>query len=636
MPRKPGWKITPARIESVSIDSGFWAQRQKVNREATIPTILGQLDRTGRIDAFRLNWKPGDPLPPHWFWDSDIAKWLEAAAYSLATHPDPALEARAEEIIDLIAAAQNEDGYLNVYFTVVKPGERFTDLHRAHELYCAGHLIEAAVAYYEATGKTRMLDTLRSYADYIDSVFGKGKRRGYPGHEEIELALAKLYRVTGEERYLQLAAYFINERGTPPSFFRQENPEVVERGRREEQAQAHIPVRDQSEAVGHAVRAMYLYSGMADVAAETGDASLLKACKRLWRNVTSARMFIIGGVGSEARLERFTFDYDLPNELGYAETCAAIGLVFWAHRMLQLDVDGRYADVMERALYNGTISGVSLDGRRFFYTNPHAVSPMASSIRDTHERFLPERPEWFPCACCPPNLSRLIASLGRYAFSSDSRSAYVHLYLQGRAELQVAGQTVTVIQKTAYPWKEKVRITVQPEKPAAFTLALRIPGWCRKPRLLVNGKAVRIASVTNKGYARIKREWKPGDEVELTLPMPVERVESHPGVRMNCGRVALMRGPIVYCLEEVDNGPDLQDIALPRDAKLTARFAPDLLGGVVVLTGKAKRRRKQDWPKGELYRADPTRMETAPILAVPYFAWANRKLGEMTVWIRDI
>ena len=629
-------KMRPVPLKRVAITGGLLEQRQTVNRERTLPANHKQLLDTGRIDAFRLQWKPGQPNEPHRFWDSDVAKWMEGAAYSLATNPDPKLEAELDRIIELIAASQQADGYLNSHFTAVEPENRWTDLRRAHELYCAGHLIEAAVAYAEATGKTRFLDTLRRYADYIDSVFGdgKGRRPGAPGHEEIELALIKLYRLTGERRYATLAAYFLDARCKPPSVFRREAPEMTEYD--ESLFQAHKPVREQTEAVGHAVRAMYLYCGMADVAAETGDDSLLKPLKKLWRSVTGRRMYVTGGIGSEVRGERFTFDYDAPNDIGYAETCAAIGLVFWAHRMLHLDPDRRYADVMERALYNGVLSGLSHDGERFFYTNPLEVDPEATAKRATHSPIVVPRQGWFRCACCPTNVVRLLASLGEYAYSTDSRTIWVHLYTDSRAEVDVAGRTVTLVQRTDYPWRERVRFTVWPDAPGKLRLALRLPGWCRKPGLTVNGRAVRLGPITRKGYAILERKWQPGDRVELTLPMPVERVEAHPSVRTNCGRVALMRGPIVYCLEETDNGPDLQDIALPRDAKLRARFEKDLLGGVVVVTGKAKRRRKADWGKDELYRTEPTKLETVALRAVPYFAWENRGLGEMTVWIREV
>ncbi len=390
-------------------------------------------------------------------------------------------------------------------------------------------------------------------------------------------------------------------------------------------------MREQTTAEGHSVRAMYLYCAMADLAAETGDRALRTSCRRLWRNVTERRMYVTGGVGSSGHGERFTVDYDLPNETAYAETCAAIGLVFFAHRMLQIQHDGRYADVMERALYNGVLSGVSLDGRRFFYVNPLAVFP---STFAGGRHGATERQDWFGCSCCPPNIARLLASLPRYAYSEERRAAWVHLYMAGRATLGVAGQAVELTVRTGYPWKEKVRVDVAPEKPATFALALRIPGWCRAPKLKVNGEAVDLASVVKKGYAHVKREWSAGDRVELTLPMPVERVYAHPKVQADCGRVALRRGPVVYCLEEVDNGAGLDALCLPRKAALRAKFQPDLLGGVVTISAAGRRITTEGW-KDSLYRPADGKTVPARLTAVPYYAWCNRHPGEMLVWVRE-
>ena len=618
-------QFRPTPLEKVAITDSFWAPRQETNRTVTLPIQYQQCKETGRIDAFRLDWTPDKGAPPHIFWDSDVAKWIEAAGYSLATRRDPKLEELVDGVIDLVVNAQQPDGYLNVHFTVAEPEKRWTNLRDCHELYCAGHLMEAAVAYHKATGKRKLLDALCRYADCIDSVFGPGKRAGYPGHEEIELALVKLYHATGEQRYLRLSQYFVDERGRPPHLF---NEEAEARGddpktfhfRSYEYNQSHVPVREQTEVVGHAVRAMYLYSGMADVANERGDATLLEACQRLWGNVALRRMYVTGGIGPTRANEGFTFDYDLPNETAYAETCAAIGLVFWAHRMLQFECDSRYADVMERALYNGTISGVSLSGDRFFYVNP------LSSLGDHH------RQEWFGCACCPPNIARLIASVGQYVYSESEGAAAVHLYVQGTGELNVAGQIVKLAQETDYPREDRVKITVTPEKPTSFVLRLRIPGWCRAAAWDVNGQPLATGHRIEKGYLRIEREWSPGDVVELTLPMPIERIESHPAVRQDAGRIALQRGPLVYCLEGVDNGQRLHDLVLPTDPALIPSYEPDLLGGIIVLTGQALRRDDSDWD-GQLYRPVRSKQETVPIRAVPYCVWDNREAGEMIVWI---
>jgi len=628
-------KLNPVPFTRVEVDDAFWASRIEANRAATIPIAYRHCRETGRIDAWKLDWREGREPVPHPYWDSDVAKWIEAAAYSLASHPDSELERRVDAVIDMIAAAQQRDGYLNVYFTVVAPEKRWTNLGMWHELYCAGHLIEAAVAYHEATGKRKLLDVVCRYADHIDSVFGPGKRDGCPGHQEIELALVKLYRVTGERRYRELARFFLDQRGGSPSFFRREmetlDPEDSRMNRNffgegegfhTEYCQDHLPVREQSDVVGHAVRAMYMYCAMADVAAETGDATLLRACKRLWKSVCERRMYVTGGIGPSLHNEGFTADYDLPNASAYAETCAAVGLVFWNHRLLQLECDVRYADAMERALYNGVVSGVSLDGKSFFYVNP------------LESRGDARRQPWFSVSCCPPNIARLLASFGQYVYSESRSEACVHLYVQGSGELDIGGRKVVLEQKTGYPWKEKVAITVRPETPAEFTLALRIPGWCRSARARLGGRSVRLAPLLRKGYARIRRRWNPGDTVELTLPMPVERVEANPAVAAAAGRVALQRGPLVYCLEEVDNGADLNDLVLPRNAKLEAKFRRDLLGGVMVVRARARRADRVAW-KGALYQFAGSKPKPSTLEAVPYCVWNNRRPGEMLVWVRE-
>jgi DUF1680 family protein len=628
---------TPVPFTRVELEDAFWAPRVDVNRKVTIPIEHEQCRETGRLDAWKLDWKPGMEPTPHYFWDSDVAKWIEAAAYTLAVHPDPDLERRVDGVIAAIAKAQQADGYLNVYFTVVSPEARWANLGMWHELYCAGHLMEAAVAYREATGKRKLLDVVCRYADLIDSVFGPGRRSGCPGHEEIELALVKLFRATGERRYLDLSRFFLDQRGREPSVFREEMRKLEpdqkgpnwyffgdEAGEdfNTEYCQDHLPVRDQKEAVGHAVRAMYLYCGMTDVAGETGDRDLLRACKRLWESVCHRRMYITGGIGPSRRNEGFTTDYDLPNPSAYAETCAAIGLVLWSHRMLQLTGEGHFADVMERALYNGAVGGVSLDGTRFFYENP------LESRGDVH------RQPWFGVSCCPPNIARMLASVGQYAYSQSETEAAVHLYAQGCALLDLGGREVAIEQTTDYPWRERVRLRIRCEEQIRLTLALRIPGWCRGAKAKLNGRPLRLEPLTRNGYARVRRLWRSGDEVALTLPMPVERIEANPAVVTNVGCVALQRGPVVFCLEAVDNGANLHDLLLPHGARLTAKFDPKLLGGVVAITGSARRIDRRNW-RGALYRPASSRTTSARIKAVPYCVWDNRKPGEMLVWIRE-
>jgi uncharacterized protein len=631
-------------IGDVKITDGFWGERQATNRNRTIPAIYHQMQITGRLDAWRLDWQEGQPKP-HIFWDSDAGKWIEAVGYSLATHPDPEFERQVDEVVELIEKAQQPDGYLNIFFTAVEPHNRWKNLRDWHELYDAGHLMEGAVAYYQATGKRKLLDVLCRYTDHIDTLFGpnEGQKRGYCGHAEIELALVKLYYATGEPRYLQLSKYFVDERGREPHYF---DIEARERGDDPRQfwakdyryCQSHVPVRQQKTATGHSVRANYLYAGMADIAAETDDAELLETCRAIWDDLTQHQMYVTGGLGPAHTNEGFTFPYDLPNETAYAETCAAIALVFWAHRMFHIDPDSRYIDVMERALYNGFLSGVSFQGEHFFYANPLASYPNVNPYErwsgitsDKHYR----RSEWFDCACCPPNLARLIASVGSYFYSVTPDTLYTHLYNQNRAQFQLGGETVQIEQQTSYPWDEEIRLTVGVDRPAQFSLALRIPAWCRDYRLQVNGAPVTASQ--EKGYVVINREWNDKDEVVLTLAMPVERVAPHPDIRQDAGCVALQRGPVVYCLEEVDNGPRLANIALPQDNQLTAEWAADLFGGVSVITGQAVRMEPASWPGG-LYQprsAVPNDPTLLTFKAIPYCFWANRQPGEMRVWVRE-
>ena len=624
-------KLRPLALTDVKIGPGFWAKRCAANRRATIPHIYRMLDDTGRIEALKLEWRPGWSRRPHPFYDSDVAKWLEAASYSLATHPDPALRKQVDEVIALLRRAQQSDGYLNSHVTQVDPERRWTNLRDMHELYCAGHLMEAGAAHFQATGDRSLLGVVCRYADYIDSVFGPGGRRGYPGHEEIELALVKLYRATGNQRYLTLAGHFVDARGEPPAFFDAEaraRGEDARAGRRpNEYYQAHEPVRRQRVVVGHAVRAMYLYSAMADLAGETNDADLLGACERLWNNLTQRRMYITGGVGPTAANEGFNGDYNLPNDTAYAETCAAVGVVLWAQRMLNLSADARYADVMERALYNSVLSGISLDGRKFFYENPLAQYPAVTASRHGG----PGRQEFFVCACCPPNVARLIASIGGYAYSVGPKAVFVHLYVAGRATAEIAGRQITLTQQTDYPWGGQVRLTVKTDRAARFKLNLRIPSWCRKHTIKVNNSTVRAKAV--KGYAAVSREWNDGDVVALALAMPVERVEANPRVPHNVGKVAIQRGPIVYCLEDADNAAAVHTILLPERARLSARFEARLLGGVTVVEGRAVALSPARWG-ARLYRS-AAKAATRPvrIRAIPYCFWANRRQGAMTVWL---
>ncbi|QNU19114.1 MULTISPECIES: glycoside hydrolase family 127 protein [Geobacillus] len=642
-----GIKVEKATIRA-NVNDRFWKRYIDVVRNEVVPyqwealnDRIPDAEPSHAIKNFRIAAGESDgEFYGMVFQDSDVAKWLEAVAYLLEEKRDSELEALADDVIELLGRAQQPDGYLNTYYTVKEPGKRWTNLRDNHELYCAGHLIEAAVAYFQATGKRRFLDIMCKYADYIGTVFGRGEGQipGYDGHQEIELALLKLYEATGNENYLKLSQYFIDQRGQQPHYFDQEKeargetkPFWYDGGYRYHQA--HIPVREQKQAVGHAVRALYMYTAMAGLAAKTGDESLKQACQTLWENVTKRQMYITGGVGSSAFGESFTFDFDLPNDTVYAETCASIALVFWARRMLELEMDGKYADVMERALYNGTISGMDLDGKRFFYVNSLEVWPKACERHDKRH-VKPVRQKWFSCACCPPNLARLIASIGHYIYSQTSDALFVHLYVGSNIQTEIGGRSVEIVQETNYPWDGTVRLTVSAESAQEFTLGLRIPGWCRGAEVTINGENVDIAPLTKKGYAYIRRVWRQGDEMVLHFSMPVERIKAHPQVRVNAGKVALQRGPIVYCLEEVDNGPNLANLFLPRDAQLEAHFEPDLLEGVVVITGTAERVDESAW-NDELYRPIEPRTYQVPFRAIPYYAWCNRGEGEMTVWVNE-
>jgi DUF1680 family protein len=620
----------PVAHTAVTIEDGFWAPRLRSLRERSLPLMYEQFKQNGHFAAFQGEWKLEKKPIPYVFWESEVTKWLEAASYSLASHPDPTLNALVDEVIALIASIQQADGYVNAWFTTVEPEKRWTNLRDWHELYCAGHLIEAAVAHFEATGKRALLDVACRYVDYIDTIFGReeGKRRGYCGHEEIELALIKLYRATKEQRYLALAQYFVEERGQQPFYF---DDEAYARGedpadfwaKTYEYCQSHLPVREQEKVVGHAVRAMYLYCAMADLAIELDDQSLFQTCERLWEHLSSTRMYLTGGLGSSADNEGVTADYDLPNESAYAETCAAIGLVLWSHRMLQLDADRRYADVLERALYNGVLSGLSLDGASFFYENP------LESLGNHH------RQEWYKCACCPPNVARLLASLGRYVYSVTETDVLVHLYVQSTGTVLLGGEQVILRQETAYPRDGAIQLSLEMEEPSVFGVNLRIPGWCTQAHLSVNGEEIPVEHYLHQGYVRVERLWQSGDSISLHLEMPIERVYAHPDVRANAGRVALQRGPLVYCLETADNPLPLHRIRLPETTELESHFVPALLGGVTLIRGNAVTLETEDW-SGTLYRTVPAKGASHTLIAIPYYAWDHRQPGEMCVWIRSI
>lgn len=564
------------------------------------------------------------------FQDSDVAKWLEAAAYSLADYPDSELEARCDEIIDIIGDAQHEDGYLNTYFTVKSPELRWTNLQEAHELYCAGHMIEAAVAYASCTGKTKLLDIMCKMADHIYNRFITEKAEGYSGHPEIELALMRLFDYTKNEKYLQLANHFIDCRGEDSDFY------VKEKAKRnwtvwnadpynKDYTQSAVPVREQSEATGHAVRAVYLYTGMAMAAAVNKDTSLASACRRLWRNICDEKLYVTGAIGSVYEGEAFSKNKHLPNDTAYAETCAAIGLIFFARAMLSIEKNSEYADVMEKALYNCVLAGMELDGTKFFYVNPLEVIPGISACSPSHPHTLPQRPKWFTCACCPPNVARLIASIGDYAYITEDDNVYCNLYIGGEITLNSGKITV----QTDFPNGEavKYRFTPNDDKMKA-TLAIRIADWSRNTRITLNGKEA-IHDVQN-GYCYISNEFKAGDIIELSLDMSVRKIYANPNVSHDIGKVAFTRGALVYCAEGVDNDGEVLPLVVKANGKIKTSYE-SILGEIVQITAQGYRLVASN----SLYSFEKPQRQECEIKLIPYYAWANRGLTQMRIWLPE-
>jgi DUF1680 family protein len=657
MPTKT--RFTQLSLRDVSLSEPFWRERERLAREVILPYQWEALnDRvpgaepSGAIRNFKIaaGREQGD-FHGFVFQDSDVYKWLEAVAYSLASHPDAKLEAAADAVIELIAAAQDADGYLDTYFQIVEPKRKWTDLENSHELYCAGHFFEAAAAYFETTGKKPIIDVAGRLARHIASRFGvePGKARGYSGHEEVELALVRLFEVTGESAYLDLASYFIDERGQAPSFFKAEaqarrGANVWNRWTESDKVedfdqsyrQAHAPVREQSTATGHAVRAMYLYAAMADLANAQNDAGLAAACERLFDDVARRQMYVTGGFGSAANGERFTFDYDLPLGTAYTETCASVGFVFFCRRLLDLRLDGRYADAMERALYNTVLSGVALDGKSYFYVNPLEAWPAASALNPSRSHVKTRRQKWFACACCPPNVSRLLLSLGRYAYTARPDGLDVHLYVGGSVNAAVGGTRMRWEVKTEYPREGLVSLNVSVEgaESANASLRLRVPAWSRDTRVRVNGVSLDVSRAVESGYLRIEREWKDGDAVELALDMAPRFTRANPLLRAAAGKLVLERGPLVYCVEEADVGPNPQGLLIDAGKELTAQKELDALGAYYSLSARAYRADAAAWGD-ELYKAEPYRLVPVSLRAIPYYLWGNRAEGEMSVWLRE-
>jgi len=623
----PHARLRTLPFGDVRLSEGFWTGRQAVVHETSLPTGYHMLDAAGNLHDLRLaaGLAQGEYQGPV-FMDSDVYKWLEAAAYTLARRPDPELEKMADSLIELIGQAQGSDGYVDSYWQVVEPERRWQDLSFGHELYCAGHLIQAAVAYHRGTGNTRLLEIAQRFADNIDSVFGPDKRDGTPGHPEIEMALVELYRDTGERRYLDLAQFFVDRRGHG----------LLDASRQRHSAyfQDHVPVREASTVEGHAVRQLYLTSGLADLYLETGDTALWQALLRQWDDMVLRKMYVTGGLGSRHMGEAFGEAYELPNDRAYCETCAAIASVMWNWRMLLATGESRYVDVLERALYNSILSGISLDGQSYFYVNPllsHGVDSLIG--RKFAERF-----GWHSCACCPPNVMRLFASLDHYVATRDREGVQIHLYAPADLDLSVAGERRARLRlETEYPWSGAVHIEIQETDGGPWSLSLRIPEWANSATLQVNGQPL-ATYPTRHGYAIIERAWQAGDVIDLTLPMASRLTEAHPWVDPTRNSLALERGPLVYCLEQPDQDPAVHvlNVEIDPTSALEESWRPDLLGGVVTVEANGTAFDMSAWA-GRLYAPLNTTASLARrptrLTAIPYYAWANRGAAAMRVWI---
>lgn len=575
----------------VKINDNFWSPRLSKHVSATLPVCIDQIEnQTGRIRNFENAAKGEGEHSGIFFDDSDVYKALEGMAYSLINNPDPELEKKADEWIDKFAAAQQPDGYINTFYTLTGLDKRWTNMDK-HEMYCAGHMIEAGVAYYQATGKRKLLDVCIRMADHMMSQFGPGKRHWVPGHEEIELALVKLYQTTQEQKYLDFAYWLLEERGHGHGTMGDEgkwDPVYY---------QDIVPVRQLTDISGHAVRCMYLYCGMADVAALKNDTGYIAAMDRLWDDVVHRNMYITGGIGSSRDNEGFTEDYDLPNLDAYCETCASVGMVLWNQRMNQLTGDSKYIDVLERSLYNGALAGISLGGDRFFYVNP------LESKGDHH------RQEWYGCACCPSQLSRFLPSIGNYIYASSDDALWVNLYIGNTGQIRIGETDILLTQETDYPWDGSVKLTISTSQPLEKEIRLRIPNWCKTYDLSINGKRINVSE--KKGYAVIK-DWKSQDVIALDMDMPVEIVAADPHVKENFGKRAIQRGPLVYCMEEIDNPEYFDQIQLSPSTTFQTAFVSDILNGIKTIKTNG-------------------RAQSATF--IPYYAWDNRKAGKMRVWI---
>lgn len=712
---------TPLDLKQIQITDEFWGREQELVRREVIPyqwealndripeaapsycmrnfKVAGRMMREKKEKGagfvapaytFRgfqaLPEDPANPDPDKFygfvFQDSDFSKWIEAVGYSLINHPDPELERIADEAIDIVCAAQAENGYLDTYYIINGMDRIFTNLRDHHELYCFGHLTEGAIAYYQATGKDKLLKAAKRYATFIGEWFGPGENqsKGYPGHEIAEMALARLYEVTGEKKYLDLSSFFLDMRGQRPYHFDLEEKEWAEHdgrpyrepgeGIRHFYHQAHLPVREQSEAVGHAVRAVYLYSGMADVARLKNDQAMYDACKRLWNSIVKEKLYVTGGIGGTHLGEAFSFPYDLPNDTAYSETCAAIGLAFFARRMLEIEAVGEYGDVMEQALYNTVLAGMALDGKSFFYVNPLEVFPEACHKDERKFHVKSVRQKWFGCACCPPNIARIVSSLGAYVYTANQDTLYTHLYVGSKMSCELNGKQLDVMQESEFPWEGNVRITLSAKEKVQGTLAFRVPGWCREAEAIVladntklaeceiSGEGLTIRTIPRmeeenriketrfeNGYLYLTGEWQDADKICLTFPMEIRMLAADWKVRENTGKVAFSRGPICYCMEEADNGSGLHLLKADVEklfSEKNGRMNQDAVSveqsselGHEMRVLKIPGKRQAEKSKETLYSNYVPDCESETTLTlVPYYAWNNRGEGEMSVWVR--
>ena len=636
-------------LKNIHITDSFWNKYVHLVKDVIIPyqwdilnDRLEDVETSHCIENFKIAAGESEgEFQGAVFQDTDVAKWLEAVGFALSWERDEKLEALADETIDLIGRAQQPDGYLNTYFTIKEPGLRWTNLMEGHELYTAGHMIEAAVAYYEATGKKKFLDIVSRFADLICDTFGaeEGKIHGYPGHQEIELALVKLYRVTGTHKYLELAKYFIDARGEGENYFLNEEKKPAFKrifpdfhDYNPAYSQSHQPVRKQKTAEGHAVRANYMYSAMADLACEYEDDRLKAACENLWDNMVHKRMYITGSVGSSGILERFTTDYDLPNASNYSETCASIALAMFGKRMADMEKDASYMDAVERALYNTVLSGIAMDGKSFFYVNPLEVWPANCIPRTSMEHVKPVRQKWFGVACCPPNITRTLASLGQYVYFQEKDQIYVNLYIANETEVQIGGNPFKITLEGNFPWENNLRFTVDGESESEGMIAFRVPSYAKNFCILHNGQKVEIK--TEKGYAKIAGKFS-HEIFEISLEAPAVFVHANPQVRADAAKTAVVKGPLVYCLEEADNGDDLSALLIDTAQTPEEIYDDQLLGGCSVVHISGRKISGEGWNEHVLYQEKPVSLEDVKLTLVPYCYWGNRKAGEMLVWMKE-